>query len=85
MGHGGLRRAQKVEVRFRDASADVTVHKRASDGVTLEEDPTSLKKAKLELAQGMGPVSGQLSVRAAGTVQTRYRGTKGNCRSGWGF
>ena len=55
-GHGGLRRAQKVEVRFRDASVHQTcLCKRTSDGVTPEEDPTSLKKAKLESATREGP------------------------------
>ena len=44
-GQGGLRRALTVEVRFRDASAQQTsLCKRTSEGVTPEEDPTSLKK-----------------------------------------
>ena len=55
---------------------------RASDGVTPKEDPTSLKKAKLEWAKGRGPIPGQLSARVAGTVPTRYRWpcTRGNWR-----
>ena len=74
MGLGGLRRARTVVVRFRDASVHQTcLCKQTSDGVTPEEDPTSLKKAKLESATREKP-------DVAGTVQTRYRrlGTRGN-------
>ena len=48
-------------------------------GVTPEEDPTSLKKAKLESAQGRVRIPGQLSTRATGTVQTRCRGPGTRC------
>ena len=83
-----VRRAQKVEVRFRDASVHQTcLCQRTRDGVTPEEDPTSLKRLNWSQQHGRGPISGQLSAKAAGTVQTRYRGpgTKGNCRSRRGF
>ena len=41
-GHGRLRLARTVEVRFRDASAHQTwLCKRTSNGVTPEEDSTS--------------------------------------------
>ena len=54
-GHRGLRRARTVEIRLRDASAhQMCLCKQTSDGVTPEEDPTSLKKAKLELATSEG-------------------------------
>ena len=47
----GLRRAKKVEVCFLDASVHQTcLCKRTRDGVTPEEGPISLKKAKLESA-----------------------------------
>ena len=61
------------------SSSDVT----ASEPVTAN----SLKKAKLESVQERRPIPGQLSARAAGTVQTRYRGfdTKSNKRSRRGF
>ena len=50
-GYEGLRRAWSVDVRFRDASVHETcLCKRTSDGVTTEEDPTSLNKANLESA-----------------------------------
>ena len=73
-GHGGLRRVWVVEVSFRDASAPKTwLWKWTKDGVNTEEEPTSLKRL----------IPGQLSSRATGAVQTRYResGTKGNWRS----
>ena len=74
-GIRGFTTCAVVEVCFRDASAHQTcLCKRISAGVTLEEDPTSLKKAKLKSAIWEGPISGQLSARAAGTGQTRYRG-----------
>ena len=61
-GHGDLSRAETVGVHFRDASAHQTcLCKGTSNGLTPEED--SLKKAKLESANGKG----QLSARAAGT------------------
>ena len=48
-GHGGLRCARKVEIHFRDASAHQTWPcKWTRDSETLEENPTCLKKAKLE-------------------------------------
>ena len=34
------------------------------DGVTLEEDPTYLKKTKLESSQWEGPIPGQLYAKA---------------------
>ena len=44
-GHGGLCRAPKGEVHFRDAYAHQTwLYKWTRDGLTPEEDPTSLKK-----------------------------------------
>ena len=44
-----------AEIRFQDASAHQTcLCKQTSDGVTLEEDPTSIKKAKLELVRREG-------------------------------
>ena len=47
--------ARTVEVRFRDASAHQTcLCKRISD-VSPEENPTSLKNAKLKSATGEGP------------------------------
>ena len=50
-GHGGLRRARTVEVRFQDASAHQTcLCKRTSDIVTSEEEPISIKTDKLESA-----------------------------------
>ena len=71
-GHGGLRRARTVEVRFQDPSVHQTcLCKWTRDGVTPEEDPTSLENAKLESATWEG---------SAGTIQTRYRGpgSRGN-------
>ena len=68
-----------IEVHFRDASAhQMCLCNRTSDGVTTEEDPTYLKKAKLVLAQWERPDTGP--VRATGIIQTRYRvpGTRGN-------
>ena len=45
-----------MEVRFRDASVHQTyLCNRTSDGVTPEEDPTNLKKAKMESAKQEGP------------------------------
>ena len=45
-----------MKVRFRDASAHQTcLWKQTSDGVTPEDDPTSLKKVKLESATRVGP------------------------------
>ena len=40
---------------LRVCSSDVTVYKRTRDGITTEEDPTFLKKAKLESATQEGP------------------------------
>ena len=52
---GGLRRAGVVVIRFRYAYAHQTcLCKQTRDGVTPEEDPTSLKKAKLESATREG-------------------------------
>ena len=47
----GFSSAQVVEVHFRDAC----LCKQTRDGVTPEDDPTSLKKAKLESAHWEGP------------------------------
>ena len=56
-----------VEVRFRDASAHQTcLCKRPSDGVTLEEESTSLNKAKLELATREGPDIGPTVCQSRG-------------------
>ena len=54
----------------------VCMCKRTRDGVTPEEDPNSLKKLSWSHT-GRGPIPGQLSTRAPGTVQTRYRGPRG--------
>ena len=56
---------------------------RTSDGVTPEEDPTSLKTAKLESANWEGPDTGPRPREPL----TRYRGpcTKGSLKSGWDF
>ena len=43
----------------RVCSSDVPVQ--ISNGGTLEEDPASLKKVKLESVKGRGPITGQLS------------------------
>ena len=76
-GYGGLRRTRTVEVRFQDASVHQTCLCKRTGDVTPEEDPTSLKKAKLKSATREGPVIGPTD------VQTRYcgPGTKGNCWS----
>ena len=59
VGHGGLRRARTVEICFRDASAHQTCQcKQTREGVTPEENLTSLKKAKLESATREEPDTG---------------------------
>ena len=74
-GGGSLRRARTMEVRFRDAPVHQTcLCKRTTDGVTSEEDPTSVKRLswsqQYDRDQTVGPMSGQMSARAAGTIQT---------------
>ena len=65
--HWDLRRARVVEVRFRDAFARKTwLCKRTSDGVTLAEDPTCLKKDKLDSAQREGQDTGPAVCQSRG-------------------
>ena len=60
-GHGGLRSVRTVEFRFRNASAHQTcLCKQTRDGVTPEEDPDSLKRAKLESTHKEGPDTGPI-------------------------
>ena len=67
--YGGLHRAC-----FRDASVHQTwLCRWTSDGITPEEDPTSLKTLNWSQHNGRRSIPGQLSARAAGTVQwVRY-------------
>ena len=62
-----------VEVRFRDAS-DVTVQANQRWRNSGRGPYLFKKKTRLSWNQQHGPVTDQLSARAAGTVQTRYHG-----------
>ena len=78
-GRGCLRRARMVKVYFRDASAHQTwLCKRTRWRRNFGRGPHLFKKLSCSLHWER-----QLSVRAAGTIQTTS--TKGNGRSGWAF
>ena len=71
-GHGSLRRARSggrglLPGRVCSSSC---LCKQTRNGVTLEEDPASLKRLSWNQQYVVGPVSGQLSARATGPVQT---------------
>ena len=60
-------RGRTVWVRFRDASVHQTcLCEQTSDGVTPEQDPTSLQKAKLESATREGPDVGPTICQSRG-------------------
>ena len=64
-GHGGFTRSRTVEVRFWDSSAHQTcLCKRTRDGVTVQEDPTSIKRLSWSQHTRRSPISSRLSARA---------------------
>ena len=73
--HGGSRRTQTVEVRFRDASAhQKCLCRRTRDGVTPEEDPTSSKRLSWSQQHGRGRYQANCLPGPQERFLTRYRG-----------